>query len=220
MRGLPAASRWPTDQADAIRDEATENFYYCIALAQAFQQDCAFRQKDVIGEWVPIAEPIESAVVSKDGTMKWVRGLTREEVDENMVLRHQTSKRGQVLTFNLLDCPAVMEEWGFAPASGPLIVDPETDLPYEAWKFRRIWRRMADVADVPKGLWNMDTRSGRITAVINAGATLEDARKLAGHENQKTTQRYSRDIGSAINRAMKTTLPKDEEPSEPNKPND
>ena len=28
-----------------------------IALAQAFQFDCGLRQKDVIGEWVPITEP-------------------------------------------------------------------------------------------------------------------------------------------------------------------
>jgi hypothetical protein len=33
--------------------------WHSIALAQAIQFDCALRQKDVIGEWVPESEPGE-----------------------------------------------------------------------------------------------------------------------------------------------------------------
>lgn len=193
-------------QAEAIRDVATRHNHFGIALAQAFQFDCALRQKDVIGEWLPISDPTPSAIVSADGSEKWVRGITREEVDTDMVLTHKTSKRGQVLSFPLGKCPSIEEEWFSAPASGPLILDDETGLPYEAWKFRREWRRLATEAGVPKNVWNMDSRSGRITMILASGATLEDARKLAGHENQNTTSRYSRGIHDAINRSLEAAL--------------
>jgi hypothetical protein len=89
-----------------------------------------------------------------------------------------------------------------APPSGPLIVDPQTGLPFEAWKYRRIWRELATAAGVPKEVWNMDTRAGRITEVLAAGATMEDVRKFAGHEQQRTTSRYSRDTEDAIKRTL------------------
>lgn len=211
--GRARTERLTPELADAVRDEAIECEYYCIALAQAFQQDCALRQKDVIGEWIPVGEPVESSILSADGKMKWVRGITREEIDADLVLRHVTSKRNQPMSFQLKNCPSVMEEWDFAPASGPMIIDPETELPYEAWKYRRIWRRIADRVGVPKGVWNMDSRSGRITDVLSKGATLEDARKLAGHKQQTTTSLYSRGEDEAIDRVLRMTKPAD--PQEP-----
>jgi hypothetical protein len=188
------------DQGEDVRDFATFHLYYAVALAQAFQQDCALGQKDVIGEWVPLDDPEPSTVIC--GNEKWVRGLMREEVNADMILTHQTSKRGQVLTFDLKNCPAVDEEWFSAPPSGPLIIDPETRLPYEGWKFRRIWRRMADAASVPKNVWNMDSRAGSITHMIAGGAAVEDVRKLAGHERQETTRRNCRDVEDAIKRVL------------------
>lgn len=197
---------WITEaQAHAIRDEACRQQFYAVALAQAFQFDCALRQKDVIGEWVPLNDPEPSTILSPDGKMKWVRGITREEVNADMVLTHKTSKRSKMLTFPLKSCPMVMEEWFSAPPSGPLIIDPFTDLPYEAWSYRRIWRRIATDAGVPKGVWNMDSRAGRITQVLAKGVSLEDARKLAGHSQQSTTSRYSRGTSEAIARALKAT---------------
>jgi hypothetical protein len=203
---------WLTaDQADAIRDEASENEYYCVALAQAIQQDTALRQRDVIGEWVPVTDPALSSVLSPDGKWKWVRGITREEVSADLILTHKTSKRGQVLSFDLKACPAVMEEWDFAPESGPLIVDPETDLPYEAWKFRRVWRRQADLVGIPKAIWNMDSRSGRITQAFADGANPDDIRKFAGHNNLSTTMGYSRGSSDAIGRVLSLKKKEDEE---------
>lgn len=195
-------TRWiSADQATAIRRRGRLRKLQAVALAQAIQFDCALRQKDVIGEWVPQHEdPTPSAIV-KDG-MKWVRGITMEEVDRDLVLTHKTSKRGKVLVFPLKKCPMVLEEWRSAPASGPIIVDPDTGLPYAAWKFRRLWRALAISAGVPKEAWNMDSRAGRITEVIAAGASLEDARKLAGHAQQATTALYSRGEEQAIVRAM------------------
>ncbi len=230
LRGIMAGLRFrnakrrgvvlTSEQADYIRDGASENFYYCIALAQAFQQDTALRQKDIIGEWVPVTDPAPSTVLSADGKEKWVRGITREEVSADLILTHKTSKRGQVLSFDLKVCPAVMEEWDFAPERGPLIVDPETDLPYEAWKFRRIWRRQADAVGVPKGVWNMDSRSGRITQAFADGANPDDIRKFAGHNNLSTTMGYSRGAADAIGRVLGATKKDANDNPQDDKPQD
>jgi hypothetical protein len=216
LRGILAGLRFKTPRKRTLiitdkkvtttRDVMTMWEYYAMALACAIQSDCALRQKDVIGEWIPAeAEPQTPAIVTAtfDGKpMKWVRGIVRSEINVDRVLTHKTSKRGQVLSFDLKKCPAVEEEWFSAPPDGPLIIDPETGLPYQAWKFRRLWREFANMAGVPKGVWNMDARAGRITELLANGATLEDARKFAGHEQQTTTSRYSRGNDAAIDRVL------------------
>lgn len=192
---------WLTpEQARDIRDEACEEHHcrFSIALAQAFQADCAFRQGDVIGRWEP---KVEGAQIV-DGDMMWVGGLTREQIDADMILTHKTSKRGKVLTFDLKKCPSVMEEWFSAPASGPLIIDPDTGLPFHAWKYRRVWREMARLVEVPDNVWNMDSRAGRITDLFAKDVNPDDIRKVAGHSQLSTTMLYSRGANEAINRAL------------------
>jgi hypothetical protein len=79
------------EQADAIRAHAHEIGWHSIALAQAFQFELLLRQKDVIGEWVPMSEPGVALETWKG--QKWLRGLIWSEIDDNLVLRHVTSKR-------------------------------------------------------------------------------------------------------------------------------
>jgi hypothetical protein len=196
-------TKWITAvQADDIRDMAfgKGRAFYPFALAQALQFDCALRQKDVIREWVPLDDPAPSTII--DGSEKWVRGLVREEIDDDFVLRHQVSRNDKMLSFPLDWCEMVMEEWYAVPKSGPLIVDPDTRLPYRAWKYRRVWRRLATEAKVPKDVWNMDSRAGRITQLMAAGVNLEDARKFAGDERESTTRRNCRDDEDAIRRVL------------------
>jgi len=52
----PRKERLTSAQANAIRAKAHEMGRPSIALAQAFQFELMLRQKDVIGEYVPIAE--------------------------------------------------------------------------------------------------------------------------------------------------------------------
>lgn len=210
---------WITfDQAWEVEQAAVKANWLSIALAQAFQFDCALRQKDVIGEWVPVEDPESSTILSPDGQMKWVRGITREEVDADLILTHKTSKRGHILTFPLKSCDLVMAEWYAAPPTGPLIIDPQTELPFEAWKYRRIWRELATKAGVPPEVWNMDSRAGRITERLAAGVTLDDTRKLAGHSQIQTTLRYSRDTPQAVARALGLNSPEDNPLPEDGKP--
>jgi len=70
-----------------------------IALAQAFQFELMLRQKDVIGEYVPIAEAGISDL-QVDG-LKWLRGIRWEEISEDLVLRHITSKRQKLIEISL-----------------------------------------------------------------------------------------------------------------------
>jgi len=205
------------EQATAIRHHAHERGWPFIALAQAIQFECTLRQRDVIGEWVPVSEPGMSDVVQtkkfkgKKTTKKWITGLRWERIDENLILRHVTSKRNKKIEIDLKLAPMVMEEFRIMfgsldraamPASGPVILCEVNAWPYYNTEFRRKWRKVATAAGVPKGVKNMDTRSGAITEAAEAGADMEMVRKAATHSNVAQTQNYSRNDAKATAEVM------------------
>jgi hypothetical protein len=139
-----------------------------IALADAMQFDLTLRQKDVIGELVPITEPGVSDVHFEG--KKWVKGARWEEIDEHFIFRHVTSKRGKPIEADLHYAPMVLEELSLIagvpvaelrrdmlPASGPMIVSETKARPWKAQSFRQRWRRLADLAGHPEG----DPQHGR-----------------------------------------------------------
>jgi hypothetical protein len=191
----PRAERLTASQVTEIRRAARMAGRHSIALAQALQFDLMLRQKDVIGEWVPVSEPGISGTVGYLG--KWIMGLRWEEIDANMVLRHNTSKRNKPIEVDLRLAPMVIEELGTMdrcalPASGPVVVCESTGWPYQPTYFRRLWRRAADAAGVSKTIRNMDSRAGAISEATDAGADLEHIRHAATHSDIAMTQRYSR----------------------------
>lgn len=211
LRGVLSGMKFPTskhrtarltaEQVIAVRQKAHELGRPSIALAQAFQFECMFRQRDCIGEWVPLAEPGLSEVY--DGTgLKWLRGIRWEEIDQNMVLTHITSKRLKEIKVNLRSAPMVMEElkrqFKDLPTSGPIVVSEFDKLPWTATEFRRWWRQIADICGIPKTTRNMDSRAGAISEAIAAGASLEHVRHGATHSDISMTQRYDRDAEEAI----------------------
>jgi hypothetical protein len=186
----PRTDLLTADHAKAIRSKAHEMGLHSIALAQAIQFDLMFRQKDVIGEWIPTSEPGMSDVVY--GNDKWMTGLRWTEI-EGMILRHVTSKRQKLVEVDLRLAPMVMEEIPEAmPATGPVIVYERTGKPYIDHQWRREWRRVARAAGVPDHVYNMDSRAGAISEATDAGAELEHVRHAATHSNIAMTQRYSR----------------------------
>lgn len=197
----PRNERLTADQANAIRAAAHAAERSSIALAQAIQFECMFRQKDVIGEWVPISEPGMSAV-TYGKQFKWLRGIRWEEIDQNMILVHTTSKRDKPITIDLKNAPMVMEELsrefgtpltrGALPVNGPVILDERYSLPWDAVEFRRQWRLLARSCGVPDTVRNMDSRAGAISEATDAGAELEHVRHAATHSDISMTQRYSR----------------------------
>lgn len=185
------------EHAIAIRKAAHELGFPSVALAQALQFELMLRQKDVIGEWVPMNEPGLSSVTSRG--RKWLYGLNWSEVDANLILSHPMSKSrtGKILEFDLNSYPMVKEELALIPDSariGPMIVSEFTGLPWISSKrFYRMWRKAAEAAGVPSHIQNRDSRAGGITEASDAsGDNLDAVRHHAGHSDVRITQRYSR----------------------------
>jgi hypothetical protein len=197
----PRNERLTAEQAVLIRAQAHKAGWHSIAFAQALQFELFLRQKDVIGEWVPISEnaPITDVL---DGNNKWLRGIRWEEIDGTLRLTHITSKRQKLVDPDLKLAPMVMEELaliygqGFTradlPASGPIIINEKNGRPWLANEFRRWWRKIAKDAGVPVTVRNMDSRAGAISESTDAGADLEHVRHAATHSDIGMTQRYSR----------------------------
>lgn len=208
----PRNEHLTADQVEIIRKQAyvNEKPRPSMAMAQAFQFECAFRQKDVIGEWIPLSEPGLSDTF--DGNNKWLRGIRWEEIgfdraDEkhtgsDLVLTHVTSKRQKEIKIDLRLAPMVMEELALRygenftraslPASGPIIINERDGIPWYAQEYRRYWRIYADACGIPKSVKNMDSRAGAITEMTDAGAELEHVRQAATHSDIGMTQKYSR----------------------------
>ncbi|WP_316234947.1 MULTISPECIES: hypothetical protein [unclassified Bradyrhizobium] len=168
---LPKArtEKMTEEQANAIRAMAHQKERPSIALAQAFQFDLGLRQKDVIGDWVPVADRGESDLI--DDNKKWVRGLRWEDIDDRLILRKQTTFGD--LVFDLHMSPMVMAEFAAQfgleadfgernalPQKGPVILSEFDNLPWSAPEFRRWWRLIADAAGVPPEIRNSDSRKG------------------------------------------------------------
>ncbi len=201
--GKPRNERLTAEQALGVIKAAHELQKPSLALAQAIQFECMLRQKDVIGEWLPVSEPGISD--THDGSRKWLAGIRWEEIDQTFSLTHITSKRQKEITVDLKLAPMVMEELcrrakvslgelkrDMFPASGAVIVSEETGLPYRGLAFRNTWRIAANMAGIPKTVRNMDSRAGAISEATDAGAELEHVRIAATHSDIGMTQRYSR----------------------------
>lgn len=213
--GKPRDAALSAEQATLIRQTARAE---CpsIALAQALQFDLALRQKDVIGEWVPMEEkgPLSTTT---NGDEKWIRGLRWEEIDAGLVLRHVTSKRQKAITFDLHWAPMVMEEFclmtGRAtviredlPKSGPIVVNGSTGFPWHNAMFRRTWRELARKCGIPDNVRNMDTRAGAATEATAAGAPIEHVKHLMTHSDIAMTQRYARGDEAKVEGVMKSRV--------------
>jgi hypothetical protein len=211
----PRDERLTADMAEAIIALSPSVGRRSIGLGQAFQFDLMLRQKDVIGEWVPVSEPGISDVI--DRNEKWLRGLRWEEIDQNLRLVHTTSKRQKEIDVDLNLAPMVMEQLRFIaacpdgvhltramlPVAGPIVVNEKNLLPWRNPEYRRLWRKLANDCGVPKTVRNMDSRAGAISEATDAGAELEHVRHAATHSDIAMTQRYSRGSQDKVAKVMK-----------------
>jgi hypothetical protein len=207
--GKSRNSALTAEQAAMIRDLARTKGYPSIALAQAIQFEFTWRQKDVIGEWVPIPENGSSDITN--GHDKWLRGLRWNEIDESMVVHHITSKRQKLSEPDIRYAPMVLQEMMLTfgtveraglPASGAVIVCETTGLPWEPQSFRNMWRALATECGIPTTVRNMDTRAGAITEAFAVDAPSDMIRKTATHSNISMTGKYSRDDAKATAEVM------------------
>lgn len=148
------------DQAAAIIKMANHVGMASLGLAQAFQFWTPLRQKDVIGEWVPLSEPDESD--THHNGLKWVRGVRWEQIDDNFDLHHVTSKEGKAVQVSLVKFPLLMEQIALVgrKKSGPVVVSELTTLPWTGSEFRRQWRRIARLCEIPENVKNRNSGPG------------------------------------------------------------
>lgn len=215
-------------QADLIRHAAREDYGWpSLSLGQAFQFDCTFRQKDICGEFVPLSEPGMSSVIW--GNQKWLRGIVWQEIDENLILRHVTSKKQKLAEVDLKLAPMVLEELQLIvgdqpllvedpvtkkvtvnrhllPANGPILLNEITARPWSANEYRRKWRVVAKFCKIPDNVQNMDSRSGAISEAIQAGAPIEFVRHAATHSDVSQTADYDRTQAEATAKVMKLRM--------------
>ena len=224
----PRAVSLTADQANLIRAAARYHFGWdSIALVQALQFDGTLRQKDLLGELVPLSEPGISDVIV--GDQKWLRGIVWPEIDENLILRHITSKKLKMVEIDLKLGLMAMEELQFLAGAEPLIVvDPITKkvtvnrhllpssgpvalcdingLPWTGNEYRRKWRLVARHCGIPDNVWSMDSRSGAISEAIQAGAPIEFVRHAAAHSDVSQTADYDRGQAEATAKVMKLRM--------------
>lgn len=204
--GKPRKSSITAEQVVAICQQAHVLGFHSIALAQAAQFSFGWRQKDVIGEMVPLDEPVEGRLVI--GNMKWARGWHWSELDANLILRHITSKKQKAVEIDVKLAPLVLRELKLLPdgqilKGGPVIICEATGLPYTNVRFRRTWRKIAKTVGVPDDVFQMDTRSGAISESFLLGADSSSVRKMATHAQQSQTDNYDRREAEAIANVMR-----------------
>lgn len=216
------------EQARGVIEQASEHFGWpSLGLGQAFQFECTLRQRDVIGELVPLSEPGISDVIV--GDQKWLRGIRWEEIDENLILRHVTSKKQKLMEADLKLAPLVLFalRWmigdqtlievdevtkkvtvnrSLLPASGPVILNDLTAMPWSGNEYRRKWRLVARKCGISDDVFNMDSRSGAITEGIAAGASMEMVRHAATHSDVSQTADYDRGQAEATAKVMKLRI--------------
>ena len=180
------------EQIVSLREAAYEAGRPSIALASFLQFDLGLRQKDVIGEWVPGQGGIE-----RQGK-RWQWGLTWDHIDVEWNLRKPTSKSNGEMEAEhpITDYPDTLRELQRIPKDrriGPVILDEKTGKPYSASNFSRVFRKIADAAGWPKGLFNMDSRAGAVSEALNAGAEATDVMRAATHQKLSTTMIYNRE---------------------------
>ena len=175
-----------------IRRAAHDLSLGSIALAQTIQFELAMRQKDVIGEWVPL-EGVSGGITHKN--TRWTGGLVWSDIDAKMILRKTHVKTGIAVEHDLCLYPDILHEIELVDPSrrvGPMIISEATGEPYKHRTFTQTWRRVADVAGLPQSVWNMDSRSGAISEAYDAGADEISVMKHAGHKNRQTSAKYNR----------------------------
>ena len=161
----PRDQKLTRDQLEAVRRAAHRMRLHSIALATVLQFELALRQKDCVGEWIPLA--------SGDGGLvhngrRWANGLVWSDVDADMIFRrrHENTQKGIRVEHDLKLYPTVIEELARIPRErrvGPVIISEATGEPYKHRTFTQTWRRVADAAELPPEVKNMDARAGAIS---------------------------------------------------------
>lgn len=210
-KGGSRKQRLTVAQVVAIVTEANRIGRASIALGQGMMWDFGWRQTDAIGEYIGRHEP-DVSTIGPTRYGKYVRGVRWENLADDLVLRHVTSKRDTESEIPILYAPLVLQqlrlmfgsvERSALPARGPMIVNEKTGWPYPDWQFREDWREIADAVGIPKQVQNRDSRAGRATDAHNRNIPVDKIQDLLGHKDRRTTEIYLRDPAGVTAAVMK-----------------
>jgi hypothetical protein len=191
------------EHVEAIRAAAHKMGLGSIALATALQFDLALRQKDAVGEWLPVVGDEDGGIVVRG--RRWANGLVWSDIGPDLIVRKKHVKTGFDVAYDLRLAPNALAEIALIPAHrrvGPMIVSEATGEPYKWSKYSENFRRVATAAGLPREVWSMDARAGAVTEAYAAGAAATDVQKHAGHTNPQTSARYHRSSLPETQRAM------------------
>lgn len=174
--------------AQALKRGDDRGLYMAIGVACQFET--ILRQIDVIGEW-----RIEN------GREVWSGSFTWENLPGGW-LRLRTSKTGAWLAHDLTRLELLWPLMQQVPQSARVgaVVKGEGGLPIRTRSYRKWFREIADLAGVPRGVWNMDARAGGVTEALDLGADLTDVSRAATHTKEIMTRRYDRETEAAAAR--------------------
>jgi hypothetical protein len=206
--GPKRRTRQTRAQAEALITAANALGLHSVALANALQFSCGFRQKDCIGEWLP--DDGGDGGIQRNGR-RWANGITWADIDAAGVLTKVTTKTGKTVSHDLALHPMVQAELARIPPEkrvGPLVINERSGQPWQTNPFGVAWRKCADAAGIPFEVQSRDARAGAVSEGYEAGASTEDMKKFATHSLEKTSDIYNRGSLVQTSRVAKLRLSK------------
>ena len=157
-----------------------------MAIGVAAQFETMLRQIDVIGEY-------------RGET--WSGAFTWENLPAG-VLRLRTSKTAAWIVHDLTRAELLWPLLQQVPQRQRVgaVVKGEHGLPIRTRTYRKWFREIADLAGIPRGVWNMDARAGAVTEALDLGADMTDVSRAATHTQEVMTRRYDRGAEAAAAR--------------------
>lgn len=168
-----------------------------VALAVAAQFEFTISQIDAIGYWMPahFVDVTEGMIVR--GGKVWRSGLKFEDF-ETGILDLARLKTGRSAEFDVEEYPLFQLALAAVPEdqrSGPFVTDEDGD-PVRYRVFYGMYREVADLAGVPKSVWNSRARHGGGTEARASGSPVDD---IADHLQKSDVEGTRRDyIGSNV----------------------
>jgi hypothetical protein len=183
------------EHAEAIVDICLNADDVGMALSQAIQFDCMFRQGDVIGQWrAEQATYILRPGEVRRGPKVW-SGMTIDQIQPDRELAVRTSKTGQPVVHAINKCTLIMrciERLDRTNPIAPVASRPGGRPWADRQAFSKAWRKYATEAGVPKSVWNMDNRASAITEAAAAGVSDDDIANTAGNDKRTARRVYKR----------------------------
>lgn len=211
-KGAPREATLTYNQVKAIVDDALARSDVALALTQALQFECFLRQIDIIGQWRIEPENYQLQAGEIRFRRKVWTGMTIDLIAVDRMLQVRTSKTAQIVAHDLAKCELVVKCLDRLDLSSPLrpvAARPDGSPWPDRRSFAKHWRVYADRANVPRTVFNMDTRASGITEAAIAGVTDDDLASTAGHSSKSTTRRiYKRaapQISARVQAARKSS---------------